>query len=525
MLHAVVREHLGSFLRHAEESYARALPVYVRRAFERYLRCGIPEHGFLRLRCEACSLDHVVAFSCKERGTCPSCAGRMMANTAAHLVDRVLPNVPIRQWVLSLPHALRALAARHPQLVNAIDKILYRAVERWMHRVAGPKEGRAGAVTFVQRFGGSLNLHVHFHVLFLEGLFTRTGQGAPVFHPAFAPTRADLMTVLLQVQAGVARWLATHPLGREEDLDADALVGCAQVAVQQGLFDHLEGHADDGKADRDEPRPDGRASVSLEGFNLHAAVRIGADDDVARERLVRYCARPPFALHRLSVLPDGRIAYQLQHPRKNATHRILQPVELLARIAALVPPPRHPFLRYHGVLAPSSRWRSAIVPRGVRGVRAPARPTHPEPTEPAQPRKTEEPTSSTRPLPRQAPLNPERGIPPARPPTVLASPPVAGRAPFATITEPHHARALHGTLLATSPRMEWSKLLRRTFAEDVLVCPRCQGRMRLVAAVQNAAEAARFLSAVAERSQPRPSGTRAEDECEYDDCPSAPPDD
>lgn len=133
------------------------------------------------------------------------------------------------------------------------------------------------------------------------------------------------MTALLQVQAGVARWLSTHPLGREEDLDGDALVGCARVAVQQGLFDHLEGHEDDGKADQDEPPRDGKASVSFEGFNLHAAVRIGADDDVARERLVRYCARPPFALHRLSVLPDGRIAYQLQHPRKNATHRIRSP--------------------------------------------------------------------------------------------------------------------------------------------------------------------------------------------------------
>ena len=105
----------------------------------------------------------------------------------------------------------------------------------------------------------------------------------------------------------------------------------------------------------------------------------------------------------------------------------------------------------------------------------------------------------------------------------LGSRPVAGRAPFATITEAHHARVLHGALLATSPRVEWSKLLRRTFAEDVLVCPRCQGRMRLVAAVQNAAEAARFLAAVAERSQPRPSGARAADE--YDDCSPDPPDD
>jgi len=78
VLHAIVREHLGAFLRHADEHYARPLPRYVRRALENYLRCGIPEHGFARLRCNDCGRDRIVAFPCKERGPCPSCAGRMM---------------------------------------------------------------------------------------------------------------------------------------------------------------------------------------------------------------------------------------------------------------------------------------------------------------------------------------------------------------------------------------------------------------------------------------------------------------
>ncbi len=203
MLHALVREHLATFVRHAEEHYTRPLPLYVRRAFEHYLRCGPPEHGFLRLRCDDCGHDRVVAFSCKERGTCPSCAGRTMANCAAHLVDRVLPNVPIRQWVLSLPFDLRALAAEHPALVSAIGRILFREVERWMQRSAGPRKGRAAFVTFVQRFGGSLNLHVHFHVLFLEGVFTRNAEEPPVFHAAFAPTRTDLLEVLGRVRVAV----------------------------------------------------------------------------------------------------------------------------------------------------------------------------------------------------------------------------------------------------------------------------------------------------------------------------------
>src|SRR5437867_10876593 len=73
------------------------------------LDCGVLARGFLRIACDTCRLDRVVAFSCKSRGICPSCGGRRMADTAAHLVDRVIPDVPVRQWVLSPPHALRAL--------------------------------------------------------------------------------------------------------------------------------------------------------------------------------------------------------------------------------------------------------------------------------------------------------------------------------------------------------------------------------------------------------------------------------
>jgi len=105
VLHAAVREHLATFLVEAEERSPTGLgmPRFVREEFERYLRCGILAHGFARVHCGACGHDLLVAFSCKNRGICPSCSARRMHDTAMHLTERVLPHVPVRQWVLSLP--------------------------------------------------------------------------------------------------------------------------------------------------------------------------------------------------------------------------------------------------------------------------------------------------------------------------------------------------------------------------------------------------------------------------------------
>jgi ribosomal protein S27E len=83
------------------------LPDFVEQEFDAYLACGRLEHGFLRVRCEQCHAEQLVAFSCKKRGFCPSCGARRMAETAALLVDEILPRQPLRQWVLSVPYPLR----------------------------------------------------------------------------------------------------------------------------------------------------------------------------------------------------------------------------------------------------------------------------------------------------------------------------------------------------------------------------------------------------------------------------------
>jgi len=177
VLHEVVRGHLQTFLAEARErSEGAGLPRFVEREFERYLDCGILAHGFARVRCGGCKHEFLVAFSCKNRGVCPSCSARRMHDTAAHLVDAVFPRVSVRQWVLSLPRWARWLLARDAPLASRALAIALRAIFAHYRRLE--RKGRCGAVTFIQRFGGSLNLNLHFHCAVPDGVFVRDETGA-----------------------------------------------------------------------------------------------------------------------------------------------------------------------------------------------------------------------------------------------------------------------------------------------------------------------------------------------------------
>ena len=125
----------------------------MQREFTDYLRCGRLEHGFLRVRCESCHAEHLVAFSCKRRGFCPSCGARRMAESAALLVDEVLPAVPMRQWVLSFPFPLRFLFASRPKIMGKVLGIVYRVLATHLIHKAGftHATARTGADTGSKR--------------------------------------------------------------------------------------------------------------------------------------------------------------------------------------------------------------------------------------------------------------------------------------------------------------------------------------------------------------------------------------
>ena len=125
VLYETIQENLETSLAEMDEMDEAGihLPRTVERESQSFLRCGILGHGFLRGACRACGRAILVAFSCKRRTACASCGAKRMAAEAAHLVDRVLPEVPVRHWVLSVPFDIRYYLAADRSLLSAVLRI------------------------------------------------------------------------------------------------------------------------------------------------------------------------------------------------------------------------------------------------------------------------------------------------------------------------------------------------------------------------------------------------------------------
>jgi len=172
-LYKIVAGNLETFLQETSIHDGKGVPAYVEKEFREYLKCGILANGFIRVRCEDCKKESLIAFSCKKRGFCPSCAAKRMSETAAHLVDNLIPKRPLRQWVLSMPIPLRYWMAANPKLQTKILEIVIRAINGYYKKKLKKKYKiknlSVGSVTLVQRFGSALNLNVHFHILYVDG--------------------------------------------------------------------------------------------------------------------------------------------------------------------------------------------------------------------------------------------------------------------------------------------------------------------------------------------------------------------
>lgn len=167
MLFGVIKKHYRTW----KQNLKHPLPRYVEKTFEKYLDCGNPAKGFALAYCNNCHTDFKIAFSCKRRGICPSCSALTMVKTAAHLVDELIPAIPIRQWVISFPLRIRHYLLEPGILQNVLEIVvdeIRKTVIACNQDVLNPQ---IGAVSFLHSFGATLNVHPHFHLIFSDGIF------------------------------------------------------------------------------------------------------------------------------------------------------------------------------------------------------------------------------------------------------------------------------------------------------------------------------------------------------------------
>jgi ribosomal protein S27E len=311
-LYRIIDRYYPEFRAYMEEQ-GRSLPYHVQKEFDQYLKCGRLEHGFLRVQCSTCHHERLVAFSCKRRGFCPSCGARRMAESAALLVDEVLPHEPIRQWVLSFPFQLRFLFASRPELMGKALGIVYRAIASHLIKKAGKtqKTVQTSSVTLIQRFGrsgdpGALNLNVHFHMLFLDGVYAKNKYGKAIFQWTNAPTQEEPAQLVHTISHRIARYLERQGiLERDEESSYLQLDGIDDDLMQQLIgysvsYRIAVGPQQGRKVFTLQTLPavvedDRYAQVAKEaGFSLHAGVAAQASERDNLERLCRYISRPLF---------------------------------------------------------------------------------------------------------------------------------------------------------------------------------------------------------------------------------------
>lgn len=440
----------------------RSLPPFVERELRGYLECGLLSRGFARVRCRDCKTERLVAFSCRGRGVCPSCTTRRMNDSAAHLVDRVIPRVPVRQWVITFPRRIRWHLAHDPKLAAEAMTACIRVVFAWQRRRAralgvdfcAPKRSqsaRNAAVVFPQRFDSALALNFHIHALVADGVFERTDE-RPRFHRLPPPTDSDVTALLERIADKVVKLLRRrgrlHDAKHEPDSDPDPddTLTWIHAAASRRL-----------QSPRVEPPPPPLCARSG-GFSLHAAIAVHENDREGLERLARYCARPALSPSRLSFTDDGLVRYEMKRTFANGQSEVLlEPRDFLVRLCALIPPTRFHMIRYYGAFGPSARDRAALAGRSPM---AKGRTDTPAPIESLAPQSLVEPPPPTHSVEPATFLRCDLGAPPPEP--------------------------------DRPPRLDWAALLQRVHKIDVLACE-CGGRLHVIAFVTNTRVARKIL--------------------------------
>ncbi len=290
LLACLLRDQLDDFIARCDDDQ-RSLPAFVQRQLRAITTCGDLTYGFVRLECTSCRGPRVVPFSCKVR-LCPSCAGRRMNEQAAHVVDRVLPHAPYRQWVLTLPGELARVVAFDADLATAVFGVFADELARWQRERAndmGIADPQTGSLLEIQRFADGARLYPHAHAVVPDGVFVASSDGERArFLRQDPPSDEDVACVVSRVEHRltrvIARWRASRPRDSAMDSDAaDILPACADVPPTEHIHLLSQNEPNDRRPAAKKPL----CARSPGGLELHAGVTIASHDRKGLERLCR----------------------------------------------------------------------------------------------------------------------------------------------------------------------------------------------------------------------------------------------
>jgi len=305
-----------------------------------------------------------------------------MVDVVTHLCDQVIPEVPVRQWVITVPHPVRYLLAYDADLLARITGIFVHAVFAHLRQVARrelelPEGARieAGAICVPQRFNSALALSPHLHLLAADGVWVQTEPNAqPTFHALPEPKQGEVAAVAWSTCERTVKLLKKRGLWSDADSAEDSLAQKEPLLAALATASIAGVLAMGPNAGQRPMRLFGRAALREEerhakgpknayGFDLHAGSRASAADRKGRERLCGYLLRSALSNDRLTRTAGGQYRIALKRAWDDGTDAIVvSGQELLARLALLVPAPRVHTTRYFGGFAPRSKLRRLIVP-------------------------------------------------------------------------------------------------------------------------------------------------------------------
>ena len=320
-----------------------------------------------------------------------------------------------------------------------------RAISTYLIKKAGLKKksgAKTGSVTFIQRFGGSLNLNIHFHIIYLDGVYT-FDQKNVTFHPLTPPSQVELNNLLKSIAQRTLKLLkkrglivkdegAKHQFLNIKDTEADHILN-SSISYRIALGKYQGRKA---LTFRTAPQKQHQKQkpflAQFSSFSLHAGISSPAHDRKKRERLCRYISRPSLSEQRLFVNVQGQVVYKLKTAYQNGTtHIVLSPLDFLSRLASLIPRPRIHLIRFHGVFAPHFKYRSLIVPQ----------PSFSDKTSHTEQKKSKQ-----------------------------------------------------------SYSIGWAKMLKRVFDIDIQICPKCGGQIKIISAIYNQQVIKKILTHLGENS-------------------------